>query len=432
MTTLVAFLFVIGVIVFVHELGHFLMARRWGVRVEVFSLGFGPRLLTVRRHGTDYCISAIPLGGYVKMAGERSGASTAADEFLSKTKWQRCQILAAGPFMNLVLAAVIIAGVAFFGIDAAFLQRAPAVVDSVVPGSPAERAGIRTGDQIVSVAGQATATWDAVDAAIGMRPQRDVLLAVRRGGQALAVTVTPESNSALGVGTIGVLRHIDTVVASIVPGGAADRAGLRTGDVITAIDGAPASSQSLSHQSRGTVPQNLEVTVRRDAREQKVTIVPAVGDVGIGYSAVTPATVRCAGALQAARLGVDWTAHTGALVLQTIQGLIAGSISPSQLTGPVGIAQIAGEAAQISWSALFCIMALLSVNIGIFNVLPIPVLDGGHIMMLGIEAVMRRDFTARACRVVAQTGLAMLLILTVVVFYSDLSHLAWVQRLIGS
>src|SRR5688572_27430709 len=126
MTTLVAFLFVIGTIVFVHELGHFLMARRCGVRVEVFSLGFGPRLVTFRRDNTDYCISAIPLGGYVKMAGERFAASGSADEFLSKTKWERCQILAAGPVMNLVLAAVIIAGVAFWGIDAPVYERRPA------------------------------------------------------------------------------------------------------------------------------------------------------------------------------------------------------------------------------------------------------------------------------------------------------------------
>src|SRR5262245_4612240 len=170
MTTLVAFLFVIGVIVLVHELGHFVVARRCGVRVEVFSIGFGPKLLTFRRHETDYCVSAIPLGGYIKMAGERPGAPLGDDGFLSKSKWQRCQILAAGPAMNLLLAATVVAAIAISGIENPMSDGGPAVVGQVIPGSPAARAGIRDGDEIVSVSGQATATWSAVDTAVAMRP----------------------------------------------------------------------------------------------------------------------------------------------------------------------------------------------------------------------------------------------------------------------
>jgi regulator of sigma E protease len=429
MTTLIAFLFVTSVIVFIHELGHFVMARRCGVRVDVFSLGFGPRLLTLRRQGTDYCVSAIPLGGYVKMAGERSGASAAADAFSSKTKWQRCQILAAGPAANLILAAVIVAVVAFF--DAASFERTSAIVGSVVPGSPAEHAGILPGDLIVSVAGQPTATWNEVEASIGMRPHRQVRLAVRRADQTHAVTVVPQADPALGVATIGILPRVEPVVASIAAGGAADRAGLRKGDVITAIDGAPAGP-SLPPTPRVTGAQAVQVRVRRDTGQQTVTIIPGDTDSDLGYSAVTSAAVRPVGPLQALRVGIEWTASTGALVLRTLQGLVRGDISLAQLTGPVGIAQLAGEAASISWTALFCILALLSVNIGMFNLLPIPVLDGGRMMVLGLEAVMRRDVTPRARRVIAHTGLAMLLLLTVVVFYNDLARLAWLQWLMGA
>src|SRR5262245_23801397 len=193
MTTLAAFLFVIGVIVLVHELGHFVAARRCGVRVEVFSIGFGRKLLTFRRGETVYCISAIPLGGYIKMAGEHPETAPSDDGFLSKTKWQQCQILAAGPAMNLLLAAVVVAGIAISGVDHPMTDGGPAVVGAVAPGSPAARAGIREGDEIVSVSGQSTDTWSAVDSAVAMRPNHEVPVVVRRNGKTLPATITPDA-----------------------------------------------------------------------------------------------------------------------------------------------------------------------------------------------------------------------------------------------
>jgi regulator of sigma E protease len=433
MTTIAAFLLVISLIVLVHELGHYAMARYFGVRIEVFSIGLGPKLLTMRRRGTDYCLGAIPLGGYVKMAGERFSLEKTGDEFLSKNKWQRGLILVAGPAMNLILAAVIIAGVAITGFDTLSLYGAPATVGSVIPGSPAERAGIAAGDQIVSVAGQSTTTWESVEAAIGMRPDRDVLLTLRRHGQTLVVNVTPISDSRLGVGTIGVAPSLDPVVTSVVPGGAADRAGIRAGDIITAVNGSPAASSGTSpRQPLATGSHDIQVIVRRDAREHTVTIVPAGADGDVGYSAVTPIQLHPVGAFAGVRLGIAWTVDTAAVVLQTIQGLAMGRISPRQLMGPVGIGQLAGEAADISLTALFCIVALLSVNVGVMNLLPIPVLDGGHLFMLGVEGVTRRDLSAPARRIVTKVGLVMLLILTIVVVCNDLSRLAWLQRLIVS
>jgi regulator of sigma E protease len=427
MTTIVAFLFVIGVIVFVHELGHFLMARYHGVRVEVFSLGFGPKLVTLHHRGTDYCVSAIPLGGYVKMAGERVGTVGAADEFLSKTKWQRCQILAAGPAMNLILAAVIVAAAAVIGMDAPLYDRAPAVVGAVVHDSPAAQAGLSRGDEILRVSGQSTPTWDSVEGAIGMRPHRRVPLVVRRRDRTLELTVVPTSDTASGVGTIGVVRHIAPVVASITPGSPADRAGLREGDIITAIDGAPAlPSQDGPEARRGSKSAPLEITVwRQSADDHLVTIVPSNTSGEMGYSTIVPTTVRRAGVFQAIRLGVEWTARTGSGVMQVLQRLVTRDVSVTQLMGPLGIAQLAGHAADISWSALFSIVALVSVNVGIFNLLPVPVLDGGHMLMLGLEAIMRRDFTAPARRLATRTGLTMLLLLMAVAFYNDLGRLAW-------
>ncbi len=194
MTTLLAFLFVLGVLVFVHELGHFLLARWNGVRVLTFSLGFGPKLLKVQRGDTEYCISIIPLGGYVKMAGEnpddpRTGGD---DEFLAKSKWQRFQILIAGPAMNLMLAVGLLALVLMQGAEVlAFLDR-PAVVGAVEPGSPAERSGVQPGDVIVRVGSADVATWEQLDMAVAARPERDVDLVVMRGGREERLSIRPD------------------------------------------------------------------------------------------------------------------------------------------------------------------------------------------------------------------------------------------------
>src|SRR5687767_8167513 len=202
MNTVLAFLFVLGVLVFVHELGHFLAARRLGVRVLTFSLGFGPKLLKIRRGDTEYCVSAIPLGGYVKMAGEnpddpRTGQP---DEFLSRTKWERFQILIMGPVMNIALAIVVMAVVLAQGAEVPVYQDQPPVVGAVTAGSPAEGAGIRPGDRILSVAGEGVDTWEDLFIAVGTRANRDISIAFLRDGQTRSVTVRPESDNRFEVG----------------------------------------------------------------------------------------------------------------------------------------------------------------------------------------------------------------------------------------
>src|SRR5882672_1755775 len=190
-TTILAFLFVLGVLVFVHELGHFLAARRIGVRVLTFSLGFGPKLISTRRGDTEYAISAIPLGGYVKMAGEsvddpRSGAP---DEFLSKTKWQRFQVLIMGPVMNIALAVIVMAVVLAQGAEVPAYHDAPPVIGSVKAGSPAEKAGLRRGDRVLAVENNPVATWDKFDIEIGTRPNREIDLTYLRDGQTQSTTL---------------------------------------------------------------------------------------------------------------------------------------------------------------------------------------------------------------------------------------------------
>jgi regulator of sigma E protease len=214
LTTILAFLFVLGVLVFVHELGHFLAARRVGVRVLTFSLGFGPKILKHTRGDTEYCVSAIPLGGYVKMAGEnpddpRSGKP---DEFMSKTKWERFQILIMGPIMNIVLAIIVLAFVFSQGVDESVYLDEPPVVAAVVPESPAARVGIQPGDRVVTVAGAQVDTWEDLLLAVGTRPDRDVALTLLRAGETHRITVRPTGEGRYEVGNIGVLPDTHPIV----------------------------------------------------------------------------------------------------------------------------------------------------------------------------------------------------------------------------
>ncbi len=239
MTTLLAFLFVLGVLIFVHELGHFVMARRVGVRVLKFSLGFGPRLVGFTRGDTEYVVSAIPLGGYVKMAGEnpddpRSGRD---DEFLSKSKWERFQILIMGPLMNLILAVVVTAGVLMNGAEIPVFQSKPPVVGQVTPDSPAARAGIQRGDRILTVAGRDVDTWEQFFIAVGTRAGREIEFGVLRDGKQFTVRATPAPQTRFEIGDIGVLPDTHPNVAVLMPGAPAEKAGLKVGDVIHRVDG---------------------------------------------------------------------------------------------------------------------------------------------------------------------------------------------------
>ena len=248
MNSLFAFLFVLGVLVFVHELGHFWAARRLGIRVLTFSLGFGPKILKFTRGDTEYCVSVIPLGGYVKMAGEnpeeeRSGAP---DEFMSKTKWERFQVLFMGPAMNLILAVFVMWAVLYQGAEVPAFESQPPIVGRVVENSPAERAGIGIGEQIISVAGRTVSTWDELFVAVMPRAEREVQVVVRGAdGGERTLLVTPDARTEFSMGDLGIGPELHPQIVQVNPGGAADQAGLEVGDVIYEIDGEAITGEDL-------------------------------------------------------------------------------------------------------------------------------------------------------------------------------------------
>jgi len=433
-TTLLAFLFVLGVLIFVHELGHFLAARRHGVRVLTFSLGFGPKVLKVTRGGTEYCVSAVPLGGYVKMAGEnpddpRSGQD---DEFLSKTKWQRFQILFAGPLMNILLAVVVLAVVLSQGAEVEVYRDEPPVVGTVEEDSPAAEAGIRRDDLILSVAGTRVETWEDLLIQIGTRPDRDVRLELRRDGRTMETTVRPVADNRYEIGNIGVLPDINPIITSVNEGEPAERAGLRGGDVVLAVNGEDVVTRNqLIEAISGSAGREIALTVLRDERELTFRAVPELrGDRGmLGFYIGEPTRSFKPGPLEAIRLSVERNYEFSGLIFRTLGGLFTGQTSVRQLQGPVGIAQLSGESAERGFVALLSLMAMLSINLGILNLMPVPVLDGGHILILLLEGVARRDFSMQIKERMLLAGFVVLMMLMVTVIYNDLTRIQWIEGL---
>ena len=444
MTTVLAFVFVLGVLVFVHELGHFLAAKRVGIRVLKFQLGFNPTLVSIRRGDTEYGIGALPLGGYVKMAGEspeeverddRGTVVRRPDEFLSKTKWQRFQVLIMGPTMNILLAFVLTAIVLYQGAEVPAYQDQPPVVGVVMTDSPAARAGLRPGDRITSVADHRVDTWEQFLVSIGSRGNRQVPLTVVRGGREITRTVTPEvppEQSRFEIANIGVLPDVHPHVRSVTPGEPAEKAGLRTGDVVLAVDGEPITFSGQLKEAISKKPeQPIALLVLRDGQQQTVRATPrksgTQGWLGIGIGDEVK-SIR-PGPLEALNMSVKKNIEYSGLIFQTVWGLITRETSPKQLMGPIAIAQLSGEAAHVNWVAVFSLMAMLSLNLGILNLFPIPVLDGGHIFIMALEGIARRDFSMRVKEKMLLAGFVVLMMLMVTVIYNDLTRISWIERL---
>ena len=433
MTSILAFVFVIGVLVFVHELGHYLAARRVGVRVLVFSIGFGPKLLKFRRGDTEYCVSVIPLGGYVRMAGEHTDdrRTGAPDEFLSKSKWERFQILIAGPAMNVVLAIVVMTFVLYQGVDVPQFESEPPVVGTVAEGSAADRVGIRVGDRIVSVAGRVVETWEEMQLEVRPRADREIAVAVRNADGIRELQVTPDSQTSFELGDLGIGPVMRPQIRSVAAGQPAAAAGIEVGDVIAAVEGEAVASEELIKRINAHADRPLTLTVRRGETSRDVTVTPAlVGDVGLIGVSVSPYEVRSIdpGLFDAFGYSLQRNYEWSGLIFQTLVGLFTAETSPRQLVGPVGIAQLSGGAAEIGFVALLSLMSLISLNLGILNLLPIPVLDGGHIAIIALEGVSRRNFSARVKERMLLFGFVALMMLMVTVIYNDLTRVAWIER----
>jgi regulator of sigma E protease len=427
--TLLAFFFVLGVLVFIHELGHFLMARLHGIRVHTFSLGFGWKLVTIKRGHTEYCLSAVPLGGYVKLAGEtvddeRTGAP---DEFLSQSRWVRFQVYLMGPIMNILLAIVLLAIVLYRSADVPLFESSPAVIGSVAKDSPAEKAGVRKGDLVTAIDARTIANWDDLDINVKMKANREIAITLVRDGQAIVVHLTPGSFTKYEIGDIGVAPVLRPQITSVSPGSPAERAGLLSGDVIVGVDGERGLDQPATvDRIRKHPKQEMVLSLLRAGQPLEVTVTPdnngGTGQLGVVVSQYEVRHIQ-PGPLGALQMSLRRNWDNAGLIGRTLVGLFTRETPMKQLMGPVAIAQLSGASAQLGIIPLIEFMAMISLNLGLINLMPIPVMDGGQIAILAIEGATRRTISVKIKERILFAGFALIVLLMVTVIYNDVARL---------
>jgi regulator of sigma E protease len=420
---------VLGIMILVHELGHFAAAKWFGVRVDVFSIGFGKRLAGFRRGYTDYRISALPLGGYVKMAGENplESRTGAPDEFMSHPRWQRFVIAIAGPAMNIILAVALLTGVFMVHYEHPVFLDQPAVIGWVVENSPAAKAGVEQGDRIVRIDGEQNPTWEDVMLKVMVSTRQPVDVAIQRRNQIFEKQIQPQPDGTEQYASVGWVPDQPITVTELEPDMPATKAGLKLGDEIVAINGAPMRSLfDVIHYLQQNGGKSVDVTAVRSGQQLHLTITPVQTVEGnqksfrLGFRS-EPVHVDKLPFAEALNRSLEENKKYSLLIVDLVHKMVERKVSIKQMEGPIGIARASGDAArQPGWTPLLSLMSMISLNLGIFNLLPIPILDGGIIMLLIIEAVMRRDISIRIKERIYQTAFVFLILFFAVVIYNDL------------
>ncbi|MFN7645504.1 MAG: RIP metalloprotease RseP [Burkholderiales bacterium] len=448
MTTLVAFLFALALLIFVHELGHYSVARWCGVKVLRFSIGFGKPLLrfTVGADRTEWTISPIPLGGYVRMLDEREGGpgSVEAHEvhraFNRQSLGKRAAIVIAGPLANFVLAIGLYASLGMVGIE-----EPAAALGEPVAGSQAAAAGLRAGDRVTAIDGREIRSMPEfrlrlIDAVVEKREAR---LVVQRDGGPLKVAL---DTGGLGSGELDkdFMRSLGLELAggvvsigSVSPDGSAAKAGLLAGDEIVSVDGRPLGrATDLIEVLRENAGREVTLSIRRASVEQRIVVVPqaqrsdrpedagrSVGRIGAALQNRVEMVRVDHGPIDAIGYGARQTWDMSWFSLRMLGKMLTGDLSWRNLSGPVAIADYAGQSAKVGAFAYVAFLALISVSLGVLNLLPVPVLDGGHLVYYGLEAIKGRPLSERFMQVTQKAGLAAIVGLMAVALFNDLSRL---------
>lgn len=418
----------LGIMILIHELGHFGAALLVGIKVETFSLGFGPRLLGFRRRETDFRVSAIPFGGYVRMLGEQPGDEKSNDvrSFQAKPRWQRAIVVFAGPLMNIVLAVALITGLYMYGFPKEVVGGDP-IITSIEPNSPAANAGLQPGDKVVQLNGQKDPSWQDLATQEALNANHPLSLVVDRNGHKLRFSVTPRMDPKQGVGVAGWAG--DVQIGEVLKGTPAQAAGLLPGDVLIRINNQPVASPATVQQAvmrSGGKP--LQLLLMRDGHIQSLSVTPAATNnskmpwrIGIGFK--LPLEMVKLGFAPALRESVKLNVQNATLIFQVLKSIVERRVSPKTLAGPIGIAQMSSEAAHEGASTFFGWMALVSLNLAIFNLLPIPILDGGTLLMLVIEMLMQREVSLQVKETIFKLGFVFLMMIVVFVIYNDISRI---------
>jgi regulator of sigma E protease len=423
---------VLGFMILIHEFGHFAAAKYFGVRVEVFSIGFGKRLLGYKKGDTDYRIAALPLGGYVKMSGENPMDNRTGDpgEFLSHPRWQRFIIALAGPAMNIMLAIALLTGVYMVHYEYPAVLDEPALVGWVNPDTAAERAGIEIGDKIVRVENIDNPNWEQVDVKAALSPNQPLKFGIERDGKIMEKVLVPEPFGPNQYGDIGWVPKEPSVTLTLVERGLpAEKAGLKLGDQILTANGQDIPAlQALVQMLNRTKDQPLEIVVLRKGQKQTFTVKPILAPGGpsqelryrIGVASVPTKVVKLS-FREAFQRSLADNKKSSFLILELLQKMARRKVSMRQVDGPIGIGSAVGEAArEEGYTPLLLITAAISLNLGIMNLLPIPILDGGVILLLLIEGLMRKEISLPIKERIYQAAFVFLVIFAVMVIYNDL------------
>jgi regulator of sigma E protease len=437
LTTALAFVFVLGIIIFVHEFGHLITAKAFGMRVFVFSFGFGKRLLGFKWGDTDCRVSAIPLGGYVKLEGEpgdRLSEDTSAlgdgRDFLSRPRWQRFLVYLAGPAMNALLTIAVLSAFFMVGFAVEGSRYDRPIVGAVDPGSPAEKAGILPGDEIVAIDGKSVPSWEDAQYHIVLRPEKTLSLSVRRGGQEREVSLRSEATAEEKIGSIGVRPLVR--VGQVLPGQPAEAAGLRPDDGILAIDGRTIGAFSEIPPIVGASGgRAMAFRVWREGRILDLSIGARDSGAGPKVGIAPKAVVKKFGPVGAVREALRSTWDMTTQTFEVVGRLVTAQISPKTMMGPLGIAQASGDAARGGAASLLYLVAVISLQVGILNLFPLAPLDGGHLAILTVEGAARRDLSPTVKGWIMNAGALVIFLLIGVVLYSDVSKVGFVQRLLN-
>ncbi len=432
MTNTGSLIIVLGIVIFFHEFGHFITAKAFGMRVFIFSFGFGKRLLGFKWGDTDCRLSLIPLGGYVKLEGEpddklSEDVSSQGDgrDFTARPRWQRFVVYLAGPAMNVVLTllAFTVLYQLGWGVDSTLLDRP--VIGFVEPESPAERAGLVPGDEILAIDGKPQPAWESALMTILLRPNQTLPLRIRRGGEELALSVASTANEHQA-GEIGVIPLVR--VGEVMQGAPASLAGIQPDDGIVAVAGKPVRSFPEIPALLAAAPAGpLRIQVFRDGSLRELDVTPQAGKIGIKNKT----SFKRLGLADAARQAVHetwrYTRQTAELIRQIVT---AQASAKAALSGPVGIAQASGEAVRSDSPvrAMLFVIALISISVGILNLFPLPPLDGGHLAILAGESLIRRDFSLEVKTWIMNAGAMAMFLLIGLVLYSDLSKVSWIGK----
>jgi regulator of sigma E protease len=426
------FLIMIGVMILIHELGHYWAARFFDVKVDTFSFGFGPRLFGFKKGETDFRFSAILLGGYVKMVGEQPGDEHSNDprSFLNKPRWQRLIILFAGPAMNMILAVAVLTGL--------FMVRFPKVpsrpspeIGYVVPGSAAAKAGLREGDRIVQIGDTANPTWEDITMKEVASAGHPVNVWIVRDGDRKLVPVTPVLDAKTGYGFAGWGEQSEIEIASVLSNSPAVSSGFHPGDIIVSVDGQPIHSTPKVHDIiSGNGGQPVDVVLSRDGKVITAHLTPSLSKNGgakewmIGVSLQQKVVFVSLAFPQALAESVRENIKNATFIYQFLRGVAERRMSPKSVSGPIGIVQISGEEAREGPIPYLGLMAGLSLNLAVVNLLPIPILDGASIFMLLLEMFMRRDLSLKVKEAAFRLGFVFIMAIVAFVIYNDISKLA--------